>query len=94
MTEAKFKNKQPCHSQNIEYRYRDPKNSSASAIWLAAEKIQKIHLFLFSKLTKVWLKNRQGMNDQEERMKNKKYRSLKMFPSDIILKFKNIVKFN
>ena len=34
------------------------------------------------------------MKDQEERMKNKKYRSLKMFPSDIILKFKNIVKFN
>ena len=33
------------------------------------------------------------MEDQEERMKNKKYRSLKMFPSDIILKFKNIVKF-
>ena len=34
------------------------------------------------------------MDDQEERIKNKKYRSLKMFPSDIILKFKNIVKFN
>ena len=34
------------------------------------------------------------MEDQEERMKNKKYRSLKMFPSDIILKFENIVKFN
>ena len=33
------------------------------------------------------------MDDQEERMKNKKYRSLKMFPSDI-LKFKNIVKVN
>ena len=31
------------------------------------------------------------MEDQEERMKNKNYRSLKMFPSDIILKFKNIV---
>ena len=31
---------------------------------------------------------------EEERMKNKKYRSLKMFPSDIILMFKNIVKFN
>ena len=26
------------------------------------------------------------MIDQEERMKNKNYRSLKMFPSDIILK--------
>ena len=24
------------------------------------------------------------MDDQEERMKNKKYRSLKMFPSDMI----------
>ena len=35
----------------------------------------------------------QGMDDQEERMKKKKYRSLKMFPSDIILKLKNIVKF-
>ena len=34
------------------------------------------------------------MDDQEERMKNKKYRSLTMFPSDIILKFKNIVKVN
>ena len=74
-----------------EYRYRAPKNSSASAIWLAAENIQKIHLFLFSKLAKEWLKDGQGMEDQEERMKNKKYR---MFPSDIILKFKNIVKFN
>ena len=31
---------------------------------------------------------------QEERMKNKKYRSLQMFPSDFILKLKNIVKFN
>ena len=34
------------------------------------------------------------MDDQEERMKNKKYRSLKICQSDIILKFKNIVKFN
>jgi len=34
------------------------------------------------------------VDDQEDTMKNKKYRSLKMFPSDIILKFKNIVKFN
>ena len=34
------------------------------------------------------------MEDQEERIKNKKYRSLKMFPSVIILKFKNIVKLN
>ena len=34
------------------------------------------------------------MEDQEERIKNEKYRSLKMFPSDIILKFKYIVKFN
>ena len=39
------------------------------------------------------MKDGQGMEDQEERIKNKKYRSLKMFPSDIILKFKNIVKF-
>jgi len=46
------------------------------------------HLFLFSKLAKVWLKDGQGMEDQEERIKNKKYRSLKMFPSDIILQFK------
>ena len=60
----------------------------------AAENIQKLHLFLFSKFAKVWLKDRQGMENQEERVKNKKYRSLKMFPSDIILKFKNIVKFN
>ena len=36
----------------------------------------------------------QGIKDQEKRIKNKKYRSLKMFPSDIILKFKNIVQFN
>ena len=71
-----------------------PKNSSASVIWLAAKNIQNFHLFLFSKLVKVWLKDGQGMDDQEERMKNKKYRSLKMFPSDIILKLKNIVKFN
>ena len=64
-----------------------PKNSSASVIWLAAKNIQNFHLFLFSKLVKVWLKDGQGMEDQEERMKNKKYRSLK-------IKFKNIVKFN
>jgi len=58
MTEAKLKKQNkgesnPCHSQKIEYRYRAPKNSFASAIWLAAENIQKIHLFLFSKLAKV-----------------------------------------
>ena len=47
-----------------------------------------------SKLAIVWLKDGQGMEDQEESIKNKKYRSLKMFPSDIILKFKNIVKSN
>ena len=35
----------------------------------------------------IWLKDERGMDDQEERMKNQKYRSLKMFPSDIILKF-------
>ena len=40
------------------------------------------------------MKDGQGMDDKEERMKNKKYRSIKMFPSDIILKFKNIVKLN
>ena len=40
------------------------------------------------------MKDGQGMDHQEERMTNKKYRSLKMFSSDIILKFKNIVKFN
>ena len=40
------------------------------------------------------MKDGQGMDHQEERMKNKKYRSLKKFSSDIILKFKNIVKFN
>ena len=68
------------------------KNSSTSAIWLAAENIQKIHLFLFSKL--VWLNDGQGIEDQEERIKNKKYRSLKMVPSDIILKYKNLVKLN
>ena len=34
------------------------------------------------------------MEDQEERIKNKKYRSLKIFPSDIISKIKNIVKFD
>ena len=34
------------------------------------------------------------MDDQGERMKNKKKRIFKMFPSDIILKFKNIVKLN
>ena len=88
MTEAKFK------TNKKEYRYRASKNSSPSAIWLAAENIQQNHLFLFSKLAIVWLKDGQEMEDQEERIKNKKYRSLKMFPSDIILKFKNIVKFN
>ena len=54
----------------------------------------QIHLFLFLKLAELCLKDGQGMKDQEERMKNKKYRSLKMFQSDSILKFKNIVKFN
>ena len=94
MTEAKFK-KQTRERVTLPlsvYRYRARKNSSASAIWLAAENIQKIHLFSFSKSAEVWLKDVQGMDDQEERMKNKIYRSLKMFPSDIILKFKNILK--
>jgi len=36
----------------------------------------------------------QGMEDQEERMKNKKYRSLKMFLSEIILKFKILLHCN
>ena len=54
----------------------------------------KNSFILFLKLAKVWSKDGQGVDDQEETMKNKKYRSLKMFPSDIILKFKNIVKFN
>ena len=31
------------------------------------------------------LKDGRGMDDQEERMKNKKYRSLNIFPSDFIL---------
>ena len=82
--------KQNLISNKKEYREKAPKNSSASAIWLAAENIQNIHLFLLSKLAKVWLKNGQEMEDQEERMKNNKYRSLKMIPSDIILKFKNM----
>ena len=86
--------KQNLKTNKKEYRYRAPKNSSASAIWLAAENIQKIHLFLSSKLAKVWLQDGQGMDDEEEGMKNKKYRILKMFLSDIILKFQNIVKFN
>ena len=32
------------------------------------------------------MKDGRGMDDQEERMKNKKYRSLKMCSSDIIFK--------
>ena len=40
------------------------------------------------------MKDGRGMDNQEERIKNKKYRSLKIFPSDIILKIKNIAKFD
>ena len=36
------------------------------------------------------MRNRQSRRKNE----NKKYRSFKMFPSDIILKFKIILKFN
>ena len=36
-----------------------------------------IYFFLFSKLAEV------RMDDQEEKMKNKKYTNLKIFPSDI-----------
>ena len=54
------------YSVYIEYRYRAPKNSSASAIWLAAVNIQKIHLFLFSKLAKYDLRM-----DEEWTMKKK-----------------------
>jgi len=55
MTEAKFK-KQTRERVTLPlsvYRYRARKNSSASAIWLAAENIQKIHLFSFSKSAEV-----------------------------------------
>jgi len=58
--------KQNLITNKKKYRYRAPKNGSASAIWLAAENIQNIHLFLFSKLAKAWLKDGQGMDDQEE----------------------------
>ena len=34
------------------------------------------------------------MDNQDENVKKKKYRSLKIFPSDIILKIKNIAKFD
>ena len=60
-----------------EYRYKARKNSCFSAIWLAAE--TKIHLFLCLKLAEVWLKDGRGMEDQEKKIKNKKYWSLKMF---------------
>ena len=73
MTEAKFK------TNKKEYRYRALKNSSASAIWLTAENIQKIHLFLFSKWAKVWLKDGQGMEDQEERIKNNKFQNVSIW---------------
>ena len=52
---------------------------------------RKIHLFLFSLLAeKGWTRNGRS------RIKNEKQeiKSLKMFPSDIILKFKNIVRIN
>ena len=42
--------------------------------------MKKILFFLFSKLAEYDWK----MYEQEEKMKNKKNRSLKMFPSDII----------
>ena len=45
--------------------------------------IQKIHSFMDEEWT-----------IKKKEKKNKKYRSLKMCPFDIILKFKNIVKFN
>ena len=38
------------------------------------------------------MKDGQGMYDQEERMKNKKYRSLKMCPSDIKFKKSSKIK--
>ena len=45
-------------------------------------KIQDIseNLFIF-KLAEVWMKDGWGMDDQEERMKNKKYRSLNTIAS-------------
>ena len=64
------------------------KNSSASC-----RKHQKNSFLFILKLAEVWLKDGRGIDDQEERMKNKKYRSVKMFPSDIIQKCKNIVIF-
>ena len=64
-------------------RYRVQKNSSFSCNLTSCWDIPKIHYFLFLRLDKVWLKDGGGMDDQEERLKNKKYISLKMFPSDI-----------
>ena len=96
MTQAKFKFKnkgreKPCHSQNKDTGLEKP----VLLLHLAScRNIQKIHLFLFLKLAELCLKDERGMKDQEERMKNKKYRYLKMFQSDIILKFKNLIKIN
>ena len=39
----------------------------------------RTHFFLFSKLVDVWLKD-----GQSRKIKNKKYKNLKIFPSDFI----------
>ena len=51
-------------------RYRVRKNITFSCNLASCRDIQKIHLFLFSKLAEVWLNDGQGMDDQEEIMKN------------------------
>ena len=47
-------------------------------------------MFISQSMIEGWTRNGRSIRKNE----NKKYRSQKMFPSDIILKFKSIVKFN
>ena len=81
----------------IRISLRVRKNDSFSCNLATCWDIWKIHLFLFSKLAEVWLKDRRGMDDQEERIKNKKYRSLKNFHLIFYKNFKilwNLININ
>ena len=74
LTQAKYENKARGESSDlaplrIGPRYRILKNSYFSCNLASCRYIQNIHFFLFSKLAKVWLKDGQGMEDQEERIK-------------------------
>ena len=84
LTQAKYENKARGESSDlaplrIGPRYRIRKNSYFSCNLASCRYIQNFHFIFIFKLAEVWLKDGQETEDQEGRMKNKKYKVLKCF---------------